>query len=182
MPDLVYETSKRCWDLGSDEIRLCAVDLSGPAECIDSFRLLLTDEERERADRFLTENLRNRFILARGILRAALGRSFGIEPSAIEFSYNAHGKPFLKGDEHQHISFNLSHSNGRGLFAISQGRELGVDIERIRPLPDFDSIASHFFHTEEYHAFLTVPPEQQDAAFFACWTRKEAYIKALGMG
>jgi 4'-phosphopantetheinyl transferase len=121
MSALVYERPELCWNLRPDEIRVFSVTLTGSQECIERFSLLLTDKELERAGRFRTRVLRERFILGRGILRAALAQSLATEPSAVAFIYADLG-PFVDND--RGLRFNLSHSNEHALFAISFDREL----------------------------------------------------------
>jgi 4'-phosphopantetheinyl transferase len=181
MGALVYERPELCWDLRPDEIRVCSVRLAGSHECIERFSRLLTDEELERAGRFRTRVLRERFILGRGILRAALAQPLATAPSAVAFTYGDQGKPFVDND--RGLQFNLSHSDEQALFAISFERELGIDIERIRSLSNMEEIALRFFCVEEYNNLMDLHSElTRTAAFFRCWTSKEAYIKAIGGG
>jgi 4'-phosphopantetheinyl transferase len=120
---------------------------------------------------------------ARGWLRSLLGRYLGVAPHSIEFRFNEHGKPSLAGaHERSSLRFNISHSHGFALFAFARGREVGVDIEKIRPGRPFQRIAERFFAPGETARFSSIPAAQQAHAFFECWTRKEAYIKARGKG
>jgi 4'-phosphopantetheinyl transferase len=142
---------------------------------------MLTPEEIERARRFHFERDGARFIAARGILRAILGAYLRCQPSLIRFASNEYGKPNLDGHKND-LRFNLSHSHGVALFACSRACEVGIDIERLRD--DFSShdIAARFFSRAELCAFNSVPTRLRTRAFFNCWTRKEAYIKATGKG
>lgn len=135
---------------------------------------LLTGEEHERSARFKFDRHRNRFIACRGALRHLLDMKPGQN-----FIYGPYGKPALDGSE---IRFNVSHSYDMGMIAITRGKEIGCDIERIEPSFAELGIPERFFSPYEVAALLTLPAEEQCAAFFRCWTRKEAYIKACGMG
>jgi 4'-phosphopantetheinyl transferase len=134
----------------------------------------LSLEERERAARFRFDRDRNRFTVCRGTLRELLGVR-----RDQRFVYGAYGKPMLAGSA---LRFNVSHSHGMAMIAISRGREVGCDIERIDPAFVDDKIPERFFSPCEVAALRALPEEKQCHAFFRCWTRKEAYIKACGMG
>jgi 4'-phosphopantetheinyl transferase len=146
---------------------------------------LLSTNEKERANRFYFAHDRHYFTVARGVLRKLLSSYIQTDPAAIEFSYNNHGKPELasvhKVNGNQ-MTFNLSHSHGLALVGISVNRVIGIDIEPVRPLDDGKEIARRFFSKWEYEQFTAVSPHDQPQAFFNCWTRKEAYIKAIGDG
>jgi 4'-phosphopantetheinyl transferase len=138
---------------------------------------LLSTEERARAARFHFDRDRNRFIAARGHLRELLGAMLGVPPAEIKFSYNAYGKPETAG-----LQFNVSHSEWMALMAISRSRVVGVDIERKNRAFVDDRIPERFFSPAEVQALRALPEGQQTEAFFNCWTRKEAYVKARGLG
>ncbi len=138
---------------------------------------ILSDEERARAARFHFDRDRRRFVNCRAKVRTTLGRYLNTDPARIEFRYNEFGKPSAEG-----IFFNVSHSHDLALLAISRTREVGVDIERIDASFAHDNIPERFFSPGEVMALRALPEHQQFQAFFACWTRKEAYIKARGMG
>jgi 4'-phosphopantetheinyl transferase len=147
------------------------------------FRPVLSEDEKTRADRFYTEELRLRFTVARGVLRHLLGSYLRARPEAIVFDYGARGKPSLSGkSEGPGIRFNISHSKGLALMAFTLGRELGVDIEYINTEFETESIAGNYFSPTEVEALFALPREARIEAFFNCWTRKEAYIKATGEG
>lgn len=141
---------------------------------------LLSPDEVARADRFVFEADRRRFVTARGWLRWQVGQMLEQAPETVRFGYRPHGKPYLPDAPDLH--FNLAHSGDRALLGLAQGRALGVDIEQMRPLPDLESIITAFFSPQEQMAILAQPPEQRTAAFFATWTCKEAYLKAVGDG
>src|SRR5262245_35457677 len=179
-----------CWQAPSAELRLESGEahvwlgaLDVPAEKLQELRTLLQPDELARADRFLQAHHRVHSAVARSYLRTLLGRYLGVAPRSVELQFNSFGKPSLAGAVVAGgLRFNLSHSSGLALFAFARGRELGVDIERIRP--DFASadIARRFFCAAESARLLSLPRDVQPKSFFECWTRKEAYIKARGDG
>jgi 4'-phosphopantetheinyl transferase len=116
------------------------------------------------------------------MLRRLLGGYLGIEPGELTFVYGSHGKPSLTEPAGGALSFNVSHSGELALLAFSRRGEIGVDIEEIRPIPDGEDIAARFFSAAEVARFRGIAPQAREAAFFRCWTRKEAYVKAVGEG
>jgi len=156
-----------------------ALDLS-PAQLAE-LAGVLSPEEQERARRFHFRQDRNRFIAARGRLRTVLGGYAGIAPEQIRFQYSARGKPSLAGTGRD-VRFNLAHSRDLALLAVTLQREVGVDVEFIRPEPQEDKLAEHFFSPRETTALRSLPVADQPRAFFNCWTRKEAFLKAMGEG
>ena len=171
------------WPLGDDEVH---VWLSAPTEleCHAGMLLhLLAPDERERAERHRTGGGHARFVIERATLRLLLGSYLGILPAAARLEYGPHGKPALApGSGDGSLRFNLSHTHDRALFAFARCRELGVDIEHIRPLPQANLIAARWFSWAEQAALRALPESEKMAAFFRCWTRKEAYVKAVGGG
>jgi 4'-phosphopantetheinyl transferase len=163
-----------------DEIALIFTPLDGSAELRGSLWQILSADERERADRFHFEKHRNRFVAARGLLRTILAASTGMQPEKIQFAYGSQGKPALAYRED--ISFNLSTSGDSALYAIGSGQQLGVDLEQIRALDDMEQIAERYFCHAEYRELLAIPQAARPQAFYNCWTRKEAFVKALGEG
>ncbi len=143
----------------------------------------LSVDEQQRADRFYFQKDREHFVVARGALRDILGRYAGIAPERLRFSYDKYGKPTLSDETGGHLlCFNVSHSNELALFAVTRGREVGIDIEFVREdFTDFE-IAEHFFSAREVSALRALAPGERAIPFFDCWTRKEAYIKAIGEG
>jgi 4'-phosphopantetheinyl transferase len=115
-------------------------------------------------------------------LRALLGNYLQLDPARLEFACHSRGKPSLTGPGAGQIHFNLAHSEDLALIAVTRAGEVGVDVERIRPMPDGEAIAERFFSTREIEAFRRVPAAARDAAFFSLWTRKEAWLKATGDG
>jgi 4'-phosphopantetheinyl transferase len=141
----------------------------------------LSEEERTRAARFRSQLHHDRFVAGRGIQRALLARYLGCAPREIAYQAGAQGKPLLRGDRGE-LRFNLSNSEDGLLLAVALRRELGVDLEAVRPVTERDAIARRFFSPAENLVFDTLPEAERDAAFYTCWTRKEAYLKGLGGG
>ena len=162
--------------LGPGEVHVWRIALDQAAE---AFRGLLAVDEQERASRFRVERGADRYTVGRGALRTILARYTGTPPEALVFRYNQFGKPELEASG---FCFNLSHSHELALAAVARGRAVGVDIERIREQVLSDRIAERFFAPAEARVLAALPPEQQPQAFFHCWTRKEAWIKARGEG
>ncbi|HEY1339186.1 MAG TPA: 4'-phosphopantetheinyl transferase superfamily protein [Bryobacteraceae bacterium] len=158
-------------------IHLWQVELDAAEECIAPLRALLSPDETARMERFYTEQLRRDFAIAHGCLRALLGRHLAVEPATIQFTYSERGKPRVKG-----IEFSLSHAGSLMAVAVAEGCEVGVDIEKIRPMNDLDRIAGRFFSPDEAADLRSLPESDREAAFFHCWTRKEAFVKATGEG
>lgn len=146
-----------------------------------TLRRLLSVDELERAGRFHFARDRDHYTVARAVLRVILGRYTGLPPASLRFKYNSFGKPSLDGCEGG-VRFNLSHSGGLALYAVALGREVGVDVEQLKDEMDCGGVAEQFFSPSEVAALRSLPTEGQKRAFFDCWTRKEAYIKARGEG
>lgn len=155
-------------------VRLAASDLM-----LARARGILSADERARAGRFFFEHLQRRYTLARAALRVLAGRHLSRAPESLPIAYAGHGKPRLPDSR---LQFNLSHSGDLAAYAFSNDVEVGIDIEQIRPVSDRRSIARRFFSARECRALEEEEPAGGDAAFFRCWTRKEAYIKAIGAG
>ena len=150
---------------------------------LDELNSSLAPSERERAVRFRFDLHRNRFIAGRGLLRAVLGRYLKTNPARLEFDYSATGKPALSGAAAgTRIGFNLAHSENLAVLAVMLDQDVGIDVERVRPIPDAEQLVARFFSSRENAAFQALPEEQREAAFFNLWTRKEAWLKATGEG
>lgn len=169
--------------LGPDEVHVWRVRLEQPGPLLGRLRALLDAGEAGRAERFHFARDRDRFVVARGVLRVLLGSYLGVGPETLGFAYNPFGKPSLRhGEAAPPLRFNLSHSHGLALYAFARDRELGVDVERVRAEFASEEVAESFFSAREAGALRGLGPALRTAAFFNCWTRKEAYIKAVGEG
>lgn len=160
--------------LPADEARAWAVfpDDEAPLWAV------LPDDERARAERMNDPGARRRFVTGRACLRSALARLTHVAARDIRFAYGAHGRPFLPGGP----SFSLSHSGERVLIAVAAEGRVGADVERIRPVRRLEALAARWFAPGERVWLSAVPEDEREAAFFAVWTRKEAFAKALGRG
>ena len=170
--------------LRHNEVHVWRAGLERPSSQTQAFWPTLSQEEQQRAHHFKIPIHRTHFIVARGLLRAILSRYLLTEPHQLQIRLSPHGKPYLSTLSHEEsLSLNLTHSKGLALYAISRGREVGVDLEADRP-PNFDynRIIKRILTAHEAVLFNTLSPAEQRQAFFACWTRKEAYSKARGKG
>jgi len=161
-------------------VHLWVIRLAASEPVLEKCRGSLARDERERAERFHFEEHRRSYVLGRGALRALLGAYSGTAPASVEFSYGPKGKPALRGDAA--LRFNVSNSGDLAAFAFTAGCELGVDLERIRSLRDLEAVARRFFAPDEIGELMALAEEDRPSGFFNCWTRKEAYIKAVGDG
>ena len=146
-----------------------------------SLFVCLSDTEKQRAARFVFERDRSRFITCRGLLRAVLAQLLSLNPVEVTFNYGEKGKPHLQDSP---LFFNLSHSNDQACIAACRETALGIDVERIRAPTHHTwvDLAQRFFSTADIAELMTLPASRQSEAFFACWTRKEAYLKLHGLG
>ena len=179
----IWSRAPEVISLQTGGVHVWRVDLEQTDDVVQRFRTTLDPDELQRASRFYFERHRRAFVVGRGFLRDVLGRYLQSQPQVLEFSYGVYGKPALNG-EHKDtkLRFNMSHSNNVGLLAITEERLIGVDVEHIRADFATEEIARRFFSRCEVDAFNTLAKEEQVAAFFRCWTRKEAFIKATGRG
>lgn len=148
-------------------------------------RELLSADEVERAGRLKTRVLRDRYVLCRGALRRLLGDYLGRAPRTLVFEYGPSGKPALctgRAAGEAPIEFNVSHADDLALIALTRHSRVGIDVERIRSLPDADALVRRFFAPGEQAQYMSLPAESRTSAFFRCWTRKEAFVKASGGG
>lgn len=171
-------------DAGTQAIEVWRVPLVAPEATLATYRQWLSADEIRRADRYLRELHRTRFLVGRARLRLLLARHLDVTPREIEFAYDPLGKPRLKSlPATIHVTFNFSNAADQGLLAVSHATiPLGVDLEQIRPLSDLLGLARRFFHEEEVAALERLSGALREATFFRCWTRKEAYLKAVGKG
>ena len=169
-----------------DEIHLWCFGLDRAPLQVDQLRWCLAQEEAMRAARLRGSVHRRRYIVARATLRILLARYLGADARELRFQYGAHGKPTLvpamAPSLRPTLHFNATHSEGFGMIAVSRACVLGIDVERVVDLPDADIVAERYFSLAERDALRRMPPEERSAAFYRCWTRKEAFIKAIGDG
>lgn len=156
-------------ELGEEEVRAC--------------RTWLTPGEVARAEKFKVESKFREYIITRGLLRRVLSGMTGLDIAGVEFDYGEHGKPSLVNKVNgEGIAFNVSHSHGVALVALTLGSRLGVDLEKIRSKVEWRALAEEYFSAAECRALNDCPRDERLKAFFTCWTRKEAFVKALGAG
>lgn len=164
-------------------VEIIGARLDPPADVSAALWQLLSRDERERAEKFRYAEHRQHYIVARASLRRLLAERLHLAPQAVEFVETEYGKPRLSPVHGSaDVEFNLSHSGTLALFAFTSGRAVGVDVELIREVPDADDLAERFFSPTETASLKALPLDRRSLAFLACWTRKEAFIKALGLG
>ena len=168
--------------LPTDCVHVWRAELTCSPNALQLYSQILSPNEQERASRFRFDQDHDFYIAARGILRRLLAGYLYTEPQMLQFDTNAFGKPALSSPFDPSLQFNLSHSGGIGLFAFARNRRVGVDVEFCRPNVNFTELADSVFSPLERHFLRLMPADYRAPAFFACWTRKEAYIKAQGQG
>jgi len=170
-------------NLTPDRVAVFVADLDADAATLDALRRWLHPTERARYERIRIERAARQFLLSRGALRHLLGRYLDKRPQDVRLTHLAHGKPVLPvGDNAPDLRFNLSHSHGKVVFAFALGRDVGVDIELVRPEVRCDMLAQRFFSSHEVRTLMSLSAPRRSEAFFQCWTRKEAFVKAKGTG
>lgn len=163
------------------EVHVWAVWLKAPVVVNQAYRRLLSPTEIVRADRFAFEHLTRSYELSQGALRLLLANLLKCNPSDVSFRFGRRAKPMLQGGSR--IRFNMAHSGGLALYAFTVDCEIGVDVEELREIPEIAQVASHYFSKAEASELLSIGDKiSARDAFFRCWTRKEAYIKAVGDG
>jgi 4'-phosphopantetheinyl transferase len=168
--------------LSPRDLHIWIIRLDQPLAFTRQLSGYLSADEQGRANRFVFPRDRRRFCVARGMLRSLLGFYLGMPPTRVQFKYGAQGKPALAPAPAERLRFNLSHSHERAVYAFAYDREVGVDLEYLRWVDDLEQIAERNFSPWEGMALRALPASEKQAAFFYCWTRKEAYLKALGDG
>ncbi len=162
------------------EVHVWTVRLIGPAGVNHVYRDFLSPEETTRADRFAFEHLRRSYELSQGGMRMLLAHYLDCHPRDVEFTFGPRGKPALRDGR---IRFNMAHSSNLAIYAFTQDCEIGIDIEKMRSIPDLEQIADRYFCSAERSEVLSNKDSSaRHEAFFRCWTRKEAYVKAVGTG
>lgn len=166
--------------IGDAEVDFWAFSIDPNDAVAMSFQSLLSTDEECRANRLRFQPLRNAFVICHGLLRHLLARYMGVDPASIQFRYQLRGKPVLINQIG--LSFNLSHTNGMMVCGVMKRCKIGVDVEALRPLDDLQELAERYFCPEERGELLSLPENERTSSFYRCWTRKEAYIKAIGAG
>src|SRR5262249_31830035 len=179
--DEILRHAQPVGSLRKGEVHVWRVAVEGVQQDGYAFACWLSEDERAREQRFHFERDRRRFRVTRGLLRVLLGRYLCQAADGVELAYGDRGKPRLR-DETSGLRFNVSHSGGRALLAFARGRDLGVDLELMRPVPEMASLTEQCFSPAEREAWRGLPEAERPAAFFRCWTRKEAFVKATGDG
>jgi 4'-phosphopantetheinyl transferase len=162
--------------LAADEVHVWSLPLAPPPVDLDELRADLTPDEQARAERYRACRIRDQFITCRGFLRRILGEYLGLSPLSVPITYEGSGKPILVNAS---LRFNLTHAEGLALIAVAHQR-VGVDVERVRDVPNAEGLVARFFSAAERDAYNVLPEALRPAAFFRGWTSKEAVIKAVG--
>jgi 4'-phosphopantetheinyl transferase len=170
--------------LSSDAVHVWRASLAQSPERVYQLSQTLSHDERMRAQKFRFKRDRRRFVVGRGVLRTILGRYLGIDSHQLRFRTTSRGKPYLAVERPGSClpRFNLAHSHEVALYAFTCSREIGVDLEYVRTTLDVEELAASFFSTRENAALCSLPEPLRVEAFYNCWTRKEAYLKAVGEG
>lgn len=156
------------------EVHVWRAHLDASDECDRA----LSPDERARAARFRFERDRRRYVAGRALLRCLLARYTGADPAELRLSYGTHGKPRLDGP----LRFNVAHADAVWLCAVTESGEVGADVEPIAPFEEMDDVAAEMFSAAECGVYRALPADSRVDAFAACWTRKEAFVKAVGDG
>jgi 4'-phosphopantetheinyl transferase len=167
-------------ELQSDAVHVWRRSLAADPTALERVSDVLSEQERERAARYRVEHARNAFALTRGALRLLLAAYLDQSPQSVRFHIAEYGKPLL--DPACDLHFNVSHTEGLALLVFANRRRVGIDVEKIRSQPDALKLAHRFFSERERRQLENLPAQELPAAFFRCWSRKEAYIKARGEG
>ncbi len=168
--------------IGQGEVQVWMASLDLDDATTARLSQLLPPEERARANRFVFDVHRNRFTVMRAVRRVLLARYLGVAPHDIKFVVGPAGKPRVAGELGDEFDFNESRSEGLAAYALSCGRSIGVDLEKVRDIPEADQIIRSFASEIEQGSWSTIPSEMRQIAFLRWWTVKEAYLKALGWG
>lgn len=176
----MWKTSPKTLELSDSKIDVWSVNINNYTNKLFDYWELLSSSEKEKADRFRFEKDKNCYVIARGLLRILLSRYLNIKSQKINFRYAEKGKPYL---EHpSNIKFNLSHSKNYIVLAFTKNIELGIDVEYAKNNLEILQVAESFFSKQEIKALKSVQSIYRLSAFYNCWTRKEAFIKATGDG
>jgi len=176
---MLLQSSDLSTVFSSDLVDVWEIPIVG-REAGEELPKILNAEERDRAGRYISSSARTAFEICRIALRLALGRYLQANPDDIEFSYTTSGKPSLPGSSGLH--FNVAHSHGRAVLGFTVGSELGIDLEKMEEIVEYEAVAKTIMSGVELDAFTSLPTSSKQSAFYRAWTRKEAYLKATGEG
>jgi 4'-phosphopantetheinyl transferase len=168
--------------LAPDEVHLWVAALDRPADEVAAVEALLSADERDRIARTHCPRTRTEFTVCRGLLRTLLASYLKVESVSIRFALGPAGKPELREPADANLHFNVTHSHGLAMFAVTRRCPVGVDVEHLRPMSDYLGLAERYFSPREVAILRALPDEERARAFFHAWTRKEAYLKARGVG
>lgn len=183
MRSLTWQNPSSNLVLPDDEIHLWRVDLNFSNQYIEQLEATLSEDEKQRANRFKFAHHKKHFIAARGILRQLLGRYIQSPGEKIDFIYNSRGKPELSSCfSDYNLKFNISHSQSLALYSFNYEKKIGIDLEYLRDNIDYKTLAQRFFCDREFKLINNCAMEQQQQRFYQLWTAKEAYLKATGEG
>ena len=183
LPDCVWSLPPAHLVLPRDEIHVWRASLDQPPARVATLEQTLSLDERSRVQRYRFAHDKQYFIIRRGLLRQMLGDYLDVEPGSLRFRSGPYGKPALAEMPGAYMPhFNVSHSRELALFAFARDREVGVDIEYVRPVVEAEQIAGRYFSAQERDALRDLPPHRMYEQFFIYWTRLEAYLKASGAG
>lgn len=168
-------------ELSPGEIHIWSIRLDPPQETVERLGRSLAPDEWERANRFRFDKHRRQYVVGRGALRGLLAAYLNTRSELVRFRYGDRGKPYVAWPESD-LEMNLSNSDEMALVGFVRGVEIGVDIEYLKPMPDCEEISERFFSESERKVLRAQPADRKEEAFFNCWTRKEAYLKAVGTG
>ncbi len=179
----LWQPSPDSLSLSSENIDVWLCDLKKLSDNTDEFYSILAEDELKRVEKLKIEGKKKQYIITKGSLRKYLGLLTEADPSVFKFKYLEYGKPVLEEpSRYVDISFNISHSNDIALIAISRKCDIGIDVEKINHEVDHQALVSRFFSKAEQSEFNHYSASSKAKAFYACWTRKEAFIKATGNG
>jgi 4'-phosphopantetheinyl transferase len=168
------------FDLSKRLVHVWTLPIGNSSNVIARCEEVLTPHEKIRAAQFRLSRPRESYILTRAALRLLLGRYLCQDPASIRFQFSSNGKPAL--EPINRLRFNVTHSGKMAALALTEGCDIGIDLEQLRPLPDLEQIANRYFCSAEAAEINSLPAANHERAFFNCWTRKEAFVKAIGVG
>lgn len=175
-----WAVAPRVQNITRDDVHIWRFSLDRPSQLLDRLIPLLSEDERQRSQRLCFAQDSRRYILCRGLLRCILGRYLNTAPQTLVFSYSSTGKPEVQNSAG--LQFNLTHSENLALIGIARDRATGVDLEYVQPVAAMQRVIKRICSPQEQAIFATLSKDAQLAAFYTCWTRKEAYLKATGEG